>query len=413
MSMQISKIIRELRVFEENYVPDILYVRKDIADMLIAKYMRRIAHGASGSDITLIYGLLGRVGIGKTTIARYVARNVEMLARRQGHNVRHVYVNVYDLPTIHETLNRILLQVNPKVAQRGTSISDKLKALVDTLYMSEMRLLIVLDEIQMFFKKPGMDIEKLYTLFRIHEIIPGHSEPGVGVDYILVAQSDEILSYLRDKLPQVESQIGLRLTLQPYTTEELYHILSQRAEAGLYPGTWDDTILETISEYYGVDSRVAKRPIGSARSAIVALRTAAEIAEAQGAYRISEDHVSRALGLDTPATVDRSILQALSKHELLLLLAIADLTEEKQGYATTGEVRTRYEDYTRMYGERPRGHTQFNEYIRRLSALDLVIAKASSKGVRGRTTLMRLSPEIPSSILRSEIIMMLEGRIRA
>jgi cell division control protein 6 len=409
--MYTSRIIRELRVFEENYVPDILYVRKDIADMLIAKYMRRIIHGASGSDITLIYGFLGKVGIGKTTIARYVARTVEMLAKRQGYNVKHVYVNVYDLPTIHETLNRILLQVNPKVAQRGTSLSDKLKALVDTIYMNELRLLVVLDEIQMFFKKPGIEIEKLYTLFRIHEIIPGRSEPGTGVDYIMVAQSDEVLSYFHEMLPQVESQIGLRLTLQPYTTKELYQILLQRAEVGLYPGTWDDLILETISEYYGVDSKVAKRPEGSARQAIVALRTAAEIAEAQGSHRITDEHVSMALGMETPATIDRNLLRSLSKHELLLLLAVAELTMEKQGYATTGEVRARYEEYAREYGEKPRGHTQFNEYIRRLASRELIIAKASSKGIRGRTTLIRLPPEIPPSAIRGEIIMMLEGQL--
>jgi cell division control protein 6 len=402
-------IFRDLRVFEENYVPDILYVRKDVADMLISKYVRRIMHNASGSDITLIYGMLGRVGIGKTTIARYVAKNVEMITRRQGYNVKAIYVNVYDLPTVHETLNRILYQLNSRIATRGTSISDKLKALVDLIYAGNMRLLIVLDEIQMLFKKQGADIEKLYTIFRIHEIIPGRAEPGTGVDFILVAQSEQILSYLSERLPQVESQIGLRLRLQPYKTIELYKILKQRAEMGLYDGTWDDSILETIAEYYGIDSTTAKRPEGSARMAIVALRTAAEIAEAEGSPRIREEHISKALGMETAATLEKWVLQSLSKHELLILLAIAELTMEREGYSTTGEVKERYEELARLYGEKPRGRTQFNEYIKRLSNLDLIIAKPSSKGIRGRTTLLRIPPEIPPGVLRSEIYLMLEG----
>ncbi|MCE4624257.1 MAG: AAA family ATPase [Desulfurococcales archaeon] len=402
-------IIRDMRVFEDSYIPPTLPVRQDIADMLAMRFYRRIMRGASSADLTLVYGNLGRVGIGKTTIVRYAARKAVEVARRKGYNTDYVYVNLFDGPTIHEVINRILTQLNPKIAWRGVSLSDKIQALADTLYMNNMRLIVILDEIQTLFKRPGSDADKLYTLIRLHELAPHRVESGVGADYVLIASNEMILSYLRERLPMIESQISYILRLDPYRSAELYKILLQRAELGLYPGTWDDSLLATIADFYGIDSPVAKRPEGSARMAIVALRTAAEIAESEGQHRITGRHVSMALGMATPASLDRRILENLSKHELLLLLAIAQLTMEKDDFSTTGEVRKLYEELAKEHGEKPRGHSQFNEYIKKLSALDLIIARPSSKGVRGRTTLMRIAPEIPADLLRSEIMLILEG----
>ncbi len=402
-------IIKNLEVFEENYIPDVLWVRSDRAQMLINRYIRRLQLAASSTDVTLIYGMFGRVGIGKTTIARYVGRKVEQLANRSGYNFKHVYVNIFYSPTFHEMARMIVKQLIPKVEWRGVSLEEITRAIADYVYRNNLRLLIILDEIQALFKKKGEDAEKLYTLLRLYEIVPDRVEPGSGVDIMLVAQSEQILSYLHEFLPQVESQISLKVRLEPYTVKELYKILLQRAEIGLYEGTWDDSILQTIAEYYGVDSKIAKMPEGSARKAIIALRTAAEIAESEGKRRIMQEHLSKALGLEV-AAIDRRLLQSLSKHELLLLLAIAELTMEKNDYSITSEVRSRYEEYAAMYGEKPRGHTQINEYLRRLSSLDLIIARPSSKGVRGRTTLIRLAPEIPADMLRSELILLLEGK---
>ena len=75
------------------------------------------------------------------------------------------------------------------------------------------------------------------------------------------------------------------------------------------------------------------------------------------------------------------------------------LSRDKKSYATTGEVREKYEYLARIYGENPRGHTQFNLYMRKLDAIGLIEAKPSGKGMRGRTTLLRLAPEIPAQHL--------------
>ncbi len=389
-------IIKNPMVFDETYIPPQLHVRDKEAEFLLKRYMMKLSTSTSSSDITLIYGSIGRVGIGKTTLAKYVGNKLKEFAYTRGINFAVAYVNLYTVPSILEILTVLASQVAPKLSVRGSSPLEALKAIVDTLYRRDLYLLVILDEFQQLIKSPRVDEEQLYILLRIHEQVPSPDNTS-RINYLLVAQDFTVLSYLKEKLPQVESQIGLRLHLKPYTTEELYTILEQRAQQGLYPGVWDPDLLWTIAEFYGVDGN--GRPEGSARKAIIALRIAAETAEAMGEHRITEEHVRFALSQDAVANINEAQLRSLQKHELLLLLAVAMLSRDKKSYATTGEVREKYEYLARIYGENPRGHTQFNLYMRKLDAIGLIEAKPSGKGMRGRTTLLRLAPEIPAQHL--------------
>ncbi len=387
------EIIKNPRIFDESYIPMYLPVRTQEADFLLKRYMMKLANGTSSSDITMIYGSIGRVGIGKTTLAKYVGTKLSEYATSRGINFTYAYVNLYTAPSILEILTVLASQVTPKISVRGSSPIEALKAIVDTLYRRDLHVLVILDEFQQLIKSPRVDEEQLYILLRIHEQVPSPDNTN-RINYLLVAQDFTVLSYLKEKLPQVESQIGLRLHLKPYTTKELYYILEQRAEEGLYSGVWDPSILEMIAEFYGIDG--AGRPEGSARKAIIALKVAAEAAAAWGHHRITEEHVRFALSQDAVANISEEQLRSLQKHELLLLLAVAKLSLEKKGYATTGEVREKYNEIASIYGENPRGHTQFNQYIRRLDAIGLIEAKLSGKGMRGRTTLLRLASDIPA-----------------
>jgi len=410
---QNKKIIRDIvpNPFSDQYIPKQLPVRQDMVDFLAEKYYRSITRGYGGTDITLIYGSLGRVGIGKTTIAKASAYKLEGIARNRGINFRWIYINAYYVPTIHEIINRILSPLSRGAPARGTSLTDKLRMLSDIIYTNALKLLIIIDEVQSILLAGKKDeIEKFYVLMRLHETLP--IEPGDSwIGYILVAQDNTVLSLFREILPQVESQIGHRILLDPYRTDELYKILLERASSGLEPGTWDDSVLEKIACYYGIDCPEAGDPVGSARKAIIALRNAAEYAEIHGLGYINDLAVSHALAEDAGYSVDRAALSSLSKHELLLLYAIAQLTLEKGDYSTTGEVRRLYEELAERYGEKPRGHTQVNEYTRRLAAKGLIIARPSGRGVRGRTTLLRVAQEIPADRLRSELYLILEGKV--
>ena len=57
-----------------------------------------------------------------------------------------------------------------------------------------------------------------------------------------------------------------------------------------------------------------------------------------------------------------------------------------------------YEVVCEEYSEKPRAHTQFWTYIKNLSSYGILLTKISSKGLRGKTTLIGLTSPSPSLI---------------
>ncbi|MEM1684933.1 MAG: hypothetical protein QXD60_04175, partial [Nanopusillaceae archaeon] len=365
-----SRVFRDRIVFDESYKPRKLLVRDMEASLLISRYKARLEEISGFTDVSLIYGSIGRVGIGKTTVAWYVGKNLEDITRRIGVNFKSIYINTFGAPTLHQILSIIADQLNLNISVRGSSAIEVLKAIVDHLYIRDTFTLITLDEFQSLLLSPKISDDDLYTLLRVYEEIP--SKDGISrVSFLLVASDHRVMSYMRERIPQIESQIGFRIHLKAYTSSELKTILLQRAEEGLEPGVWDDYYLDMIADYFGED----KGGDGSARKAILALRMAAEIAEAKGATRIEESHVRRALSEYALAYIPLDELRSLSTHEILILLALTNEIIEKGEWTTTGDLKIKYEELSQHYGETPRGHTQFHTYIKNLSTLGLIDLK--------------------------------------
>ncbi|MEM0491657.1 MAG: Origin recognition complex subunit 2 Orc2 [Acidilobaceae archaeon] len=402
-----SRVFRDRIVFDESYKPRKLLVRDMEASLLISRYKARLEEISGFTDVSLIYGSIGRVGIGKTTVAWYVGKNLEDITRRIGVNFKSIYINTFGAPTLHQILSIIADQLNLNISVRGSSAIEVLKAIVDHLYIRDTFTLITLDEFQSLLLSPKISDDDLYTLLRVYEEIP--SKDGISrVSFLLVASDHRVMSYMRERIPQIESQIGFRIHLKAYTSSELKTILLQRAEEGLEPGVWDDYYLDMIADYFGED----KGGDGSARKAILALRMAAEIAEAKGAMRIEESHVRRALSEYALAYIPLDELRSLSTHEILILLALTNEIIEKGEWTTTGDLKIKYEELSQHYGEAPRGHTQFHTYIKNLSTLGLIDLKPSSKGMRGRTSIIRLPPEMPADRVKEVLESILLDRLK-
>ncbi len=408
-----GEIIVDPRVFSDSYVPPTLWVRAKEAEFLIKKLLLKYRSGAPTSDVIAIYGHPSRnTGIGKTTLARYVAEKVREKMASHGVTIKIAYVNAYPAPGLHDILKIIARSISGgKLSIAGISSYDALKAIVDYLYLKEYYAIVILDEFQNLLRSPRVDDAYLYSLLRIYEQVP--APDGIPrISYILVASDYVELSRLRSMMPQVESQITLRMLLEPYTSEELYNILEQRAHLGLAKDTWDAEILWMIADFFGYEpKRVDGIHDGNARRAVNALRVAAEIAEIEDAPRIMEHHVRKAIASDVIPVVSRQDLAGMNPHELLVLDAIARLVEEKGGWSTTGEVRRKYEELAELYGLKPRGHSQFNQYINDLERIGLIKTKPSGKGMRGRTTLMTLPQDIPSRPLIEVVEKLLEEKL--
>ncbi|MBC7130151.1 hypothetical protein H5T51_02880 [Candidatus Bathyarchaeota archaeon] len=98
-------------------------------------------------------------------------------------------------------------------------------------------------------------------------------------------------------------------------------------------------------------------------------------------------------------------------HEKLFLLSVARFFKDNERvYATLTEIENAYAVVCEEYDEKPHSHTQLWKYLQGLNAQGILKAKVSSKGQRGRKTLISL-PGIPAEELERTLIKLLdEGR---
>jgi len=383
-------IIRDEIVFEDSYIPPSLPVRSGDADEITWRVVNKLIKSGSIGTIMMIYGQIGRVGIGKTTIAKYSALKASEKLRDKGVRLNLAFINAYGTPSLIEILSNIVYALRVNIPVRGASFSETMRSIVNYLMVKDEYLLVVLDEFQGLLLSNKISPEDLYRMLRVYEEIPA----GDGVNrigYILVASDVRALAYIREKIPQVESQIDFMLHLTAYNSYELYQILEQRAELGLSTGSWSPYVLELIADAYGAD----RGSDGSARRAIKALHRAAESAERRGARRIGEEDVRRALAQDAYSHIDIALLREFDTHSLMVLYAVARLTGVRGGWIPTAAVRREYEQVAELFGERPRRHTQFYEYLNALARWGLIEKGAE----RGRHGSVRLQPEMPVNIL--------------
>jgi len=391
-------IFKDHKVFDESWLPSSLRVRAREANELISLLLSRIEGGVGLASPILIYGARGAVGIGKTTLAKYVAFKTAEKARERGYNVKAVATNLFNSPSVHQILSMIVKGVGLNIAVHGNPVLDTIKAITDNLARSNSYLIVVLDEFQSMILSPKVQPSDIYTLIRYYEAVPlVDGIPRIG--FILVVSDQVSVFHMREKLPQIESQIAHRVRLERYTPQEIYEILLQRAELGLREGTWRPEHLELIAESTG-----APRFSGSARLAIKALYNAAILAEQRGLGEITMEDVREALSRVSDIGVSLRELQSMHLHELLLLQALAMAAKEEREWVKAGDLKKLYEEVAGMYGVKPLGYTQFYEHIRHLAqGTPLVDMKMSGKGYKGRTTFYRLSPFIPPTSI-SELL---------
>lgn len=393
-----QSVFKDHRVFDESWLPPSLRVRRREAEELVGLLLGRIESGVGLASPILIYGVRGAVGIGKTTLAKYVAFKTAEEARRRGYTVKAVATNLFSSPSVHQILSMIVKGVGLNIAVHGNPVLDTLKAITDNLARSNSYLIVVLDEFQSMILSPKVQPSDVYTLIRYYEAVPLiDGVPRIG--FILVVSDQVSVFHMRERLPQIESQIAYRVRLERYGPSEVYEILEQRAELGLREGSWRPEHLELIAEATG-----APRFSGSARVAIKALYNAAIIAERRGLGEITMEDVREALSRVSDIGVSLRDLQSLHLHELLLLQALALAAKRGDEWVKAGDLKRLYEEVAGMYNVKPLGYTQFYEHIRHLAqGTPLVDMRMSGRGYKGRTTLYRLSPFIPPASI-SELL---------
>jgi ORC complex protein Cdc6/Orc1 len=365
-----ARLLRNREVLLPDYVPLELPHRSEEIRRL-AEVVAPALRGERPNNV-FIYGL---TGTGKTAVTKYVLRRLQELASQKGAMVQSIYVNVRQRETPYKVLADVAEQLGLRVPFTGLSIGELFSRIVKRLSRLEGVYIVVLDEID-FLVRRGDDV--LYDLTRVNEHLQ-----RARVSVIGITNSVRLVDSLD---PRVRSSLGEQtLVFSPYNAEQLKDILSQRAALAFNEGALEEGVIPLCAA-------LAAREHGDARRALDLLRVAAEIAEREGAPKVTEEHVMRAR-----AEIERDkvsdVIRTLPLHSKLVLASVLSATGWGRAEATTGDIYSTYRSVVRSLGLEEVTLRRVSGVLGELDMLGIISGRVVSRGRYGKTRVVELAAE--------------------
>ena len=377
--MSSPKIFRNRDVLRHSYTPEHLPHRSEQIEEL-ASILVPALKGETPSNI-FIYG---KTGTGKTATVRYVGRQLEEMGKKLKIYCYVHYLNCERIDTQYRvlaTLAKVLGRNVPMTGWPTDQVYDEVKNAIDS---KDQTIVIVLDEIDKLVRKGD---EVLYNLSRIN----GELERA-RVSIIGISNDLKFKNFLD---PRVLSSLSEEeLIFPPYNAEQLQDILEQRAELAFYEGVLDDDVIPYCAA-------LAAQEHGDARKALDLLRVSGEIAEKEGADKITRGHVKEAVRkIETDHVVEA--VRTLPTQSKALLYGMIVLTESGIRKFTTGEVYTVYKNLCKKIGIDCLTQRRVSDLISELDMLGIINSIVISKGRYGRTREIRL--DVPIEPIRKVLL---------
>ena len=250
-------------------------------------------------------------------------------------------------------------------------------------------LILILDEADILVKLgDGNDV--LYVFSRISEVLP-EEKMSIGL-VVIFRQLEESLEYL-DRA--VVSSLSARvIRFEPYTPSQLQDILWSRIQVdkAIREEAVSEEVISMIVNTVGYVPET-KTGLGDARTSIKILYYSALKAEEEGKEVILPEHVRFVVNRGVlPSYIDEEMIEKLSLHEKLLLLAITELllAEKEKAYINMGAVVLQYEDICNRYGEEPLKYTSIWEKVQVLKKIGFIDTRIGRSTYRGKTTLISI-----------------------
>ncbi len=364
-------------ILRPSYIPDKLPHRDGQIDTL-ASILSTALKGGRPSNVLIF----GKTGTGKTAVVKYLGNAIQHAAEHQATHVsvpsedlskvHFVYINCEVVDTQYGVLahigNRFISDWDERIPFTGwptEKVYNQLKHQIETMGGVTV---IVLDEIDKLVYKSGDDV--LFHLTQINDDLKN------GALSIVAISNDLKFTEFLDA--RVRSRLGEeRLVFPPYNAKQLQDILTQRAALALEEGMVDSSVISLCAA-------LAAQEHGDARRALDLLRVSAELAERDGADRLSDPYVVKAknkIELDCVTEVVRT----LPLQSKVVLLSIFVNENQGEGASTTGEVYDTYRDLCRRSGFVPLTQRRITDFISELDMLGIITARLKSFGRGGRT----------------------------
>jgi cell division control protein 6 len=377
-------VFKDVNKLDFDYVPKDLLHRDEHLRKLV-----RIFGQILKSNISENVLIKGSVGTGKTVISKKFCSDFSQYANQYGKALETVRVNCHQRNTDSSVLLKLVTHFQPSFPDRGFSVDEMLDAVRKHLKKRQCHMIVVLDEVDVLIKKSGSNL--IYLLTRFNE---EDSSTEFTVSLILISQLN-VLDMLDPSSLSTFKRTNV-LECDKYSAKELVDIINQRIGLAFNKNTVDIEAVDLIAD-------IASRE-GDARLAIELLWNAGLAADDRREGMLIPEHVRVAKGSIT--TID-SKLDDLGFHEKMILMMVARELKKGGAYTTTGDVEKMYKVVCEEYNEKPRGHTQFWNYVKNLDAYGFISAKKSGEGIIGNTTVISL-PDVPAKDLEEVLVKKLE-----
>ena len=364
-------LIKNRKTLTIDYVPERLPFR-DNESTVIAQTLSVILRGGRPSNLLIF----GKPGTGKTAVVKNVIERLKNKADNLGMQITVPFMNAKTANTSYKILYEIaeMMGINKEekklqVHFTGLSLGEATDRILDYIRRKNLRVVLVIDEIDSLVDKSGDDI--LYNFTRANERISAEQ-------FISLIGISNSLTF-KDKLdPRVRSSLSEEeMVFNPYTIEQLKDILTDRCKLAF---TEHAIPIAAIN----LCAAMAGRETGDARKAIDLLRVAAEIAEREGSSTVNELHIRLA-----QQKIDRDtnyeILKNSTTHTKILILAIIN---SKNG--NTGEIYDAYSCLCVRLEQEPLTQRRITQIISELDLLGLVTTNIVNLGRYGRSQRIKL-----------------------
>ncbi len=368
-------VFKDVSKLDFDYVPDVLPNRDEHL-----RKLARIFGQILKSDISENVLIKGRVGTGKTAISKKFCDDFTKYAQDSGVAIEAVRVNCHQRNSDSSVMLKLVTHFQPSFPDRGFSVDEMMDSVRKHLQKRKCHLIVVLDEVDVLLKKSGPNLIYLLTRFNEEDSMTGYT-----VSLLLISQQN-VLEMLDQAALSTFKRTNV-VECNQYSAKELVDIINQRIGLAFRNKAVD---IETVDLVADIASQE-----GDARLAIELLWKAGQQADDRREGQVLPEHVRVAKGNIT--TIENK-LDDLTLHEKMILMMVARVLKKGGAYTTTGDVEKLYHVACEEYGEKPRGHTQFWNYIKSLDAYGFINAKKSGEGIVGNTTMISL-PDVPATDL--------------
>ncbi len=397
-----TEILAEATVFKNkdalspHYIPERFPHREKEIELI----MRVVSPALKGEKPRNLF-IYGKTGTGKTTCTKKVMNEFNAMKRR----AVMTYLNCRIYNSRYRILFKLVSEFIPEHAKTGFGLSFLYEKFLDWIEGDGKHAVIVLDEIDTV-----KDLDNLvYTFTRSNDDLKSGSLTMLGI-------SNKIS--FKDRLdPRSKSALyETEIVFPPYNSSQLQTILMQRAAKCFNEGIVDESAVNLAAA-------IASQETGDARYALKLLQKAGDVANDSKTNKVTDKEVEFARKIvDEDIAVEA--ISTLPEQQQLALYAVSSVSLHGSRYSRLSDNNGKdsmllgeaYETYCascKKFGRQSRSSRWFKEYLNELELLGLVGTTDSGKGIRGRSTLVKI--DYPAArvkeIVEKLLAVPLEGEI--